>query len=198
MKDSGGRENFLPRCWEESGCFCSLAEAAQQYSAISDAATARGLVLYEVLRPPWKNSIRVQSQSNSQQNWSQHTSKPLFESLLLPRQLKPGKKNALWGKDVTIPRPLLTCPNTVHLQKLIVPQCCTCTASLSELMVILAGAGEEQWQTEANVFSKLKQKIRSMCSSSRAPCICNNIILLWGGLVYFFAFKRDNKGWWTE
>lgn len=73
------------------------------------------------------------------------------------------------------------------------PVLCTCTAPQPELMVILAGAEEEQWQTEANVFSKLRQKIRSMCSSSRAPYICNNIILLLGGLVYFLALKKLTK-----
>ena len=70
------------------------------------------------------------------------------------------KKNTLWLNNITISRPLLTCPNTVHLRKLILPQCCQCAASHSDLVVILKWAGEEQQQTVANVFSKLVQKIR--------------------------------------
>lgn len=47
------------------------------------------------------------------------------------------KKTILQVNDVIVSWPLLMCPNTAPLQKLILPQCCQCAASHSELMVIL-------------------------------------------------------------
>jgi len=70
------------------------------------------------------------------------------------------KTPTLWVNNVIVSRLLLMCPNTVHLRKLILPQCCQCAASHSELTVILTETGEEQRQAVADVFSKVNQKIR--------------------------------------
>lgn len=133
---------------------------------------------------PWKTSVRVQCQSNSRRNWSQCRSKPPFESLLLPRQLKPEVSERFYHIKALAHKSKHCAPSKTN------------SAPVLPMRSILFGAdchpNKSRGGTTANsgqCIFKTEPENEINVSSSKALNRCNNRILLWGGFVYFFALK---------